>query len=56
MTQELDAETLDIAQYLATQIGEPVKVTHLGHAKGGSQVGQHPKPGRSYTIIYPEPK
>jgi hypothetical protein len=31
-------------------------VTHLGHAKGGSQIGQTPKAGQSYTIVYPEPK
>lgn len=49
-------EAIDIALYLANQIGSPVKVTHLGNAKGGSQIGQHPKPGQSYTIVYPEPK
>ncbi len=56
MNQELDTETLEIAQYLATRTGSPVKVTHLGHAKGGSQIGQTPKAGQSYTIVYPEPK
>ena len=49
-------EAIAIAQHLATQIGGPVKVTHLGQAKGGSQIGQHPKPGQSYTIVYPDPK
>jgi hypothetical protein len=49
-------EAIDIALHLANQIGGPVKVTHLGHAKGGSQIGQHPKAGQSYTIVYPEPK
>ena len=49
-------EAIAIAEYLATKIGGPVKVTHLGNAKGGSQIGQHPKPGQSYTIVYPEPK
>ena len=57
MTQPLNQyEAIEIARYLATQIGGPVKVTHLGHAKGGSQIGQTPKPGQSYTIVYPEPK
>jgi hypothetical protein len=49
-------EAIDIAQYIATHTGSPVKVTHLGHTKGGSQIGQTPKPGQSYTIVYPEPK
>ena len=49
-------EAIDISQHIANHIGGPVKVTHLGHAQGGSQVGQHPKPGQSYTIVYPEPK
>ena len=33
-------EAIDIAQHLANHIGGPVKVTHLGNAKGGSQIGQ----------------
>ena len=37
-------EAIDIAQHIANQIGGPVKVTHLGHAKGGSQIGQKPRP------------
>ena len=49
-------EAIDIAQYIANHTGSPVKVTHLGNAKGGSQIGQQPKPGQSYTIVYPEPK
>jgi hypothetical protein len=44
-------EAIDIGQHIANHIGSPVKVTHLGHAKGGSQIGQHPKPGQSYTIV-----
>jgi len=55
--QSLNAyEAIEIARYLATHMGGPVKVTHLGHAKGGSQIGQPPKAGQSYTIVYPEPK
>jgi len=49
-------EAIAIAEHLATLIGGPVKVTHLGNAKGGSQIGRHPKPGQSYTIVYPELK
>ena len=49
-------EAIDIAQHIANHIGGPVKVTHLGHAKGGSQIGQKPQPGQSYTIVSPEPK
>ena len=49
-------EAIDMAQAIANQIGGPVKVTHLGNAKGGSQIGQTPKAGQSYTIVYPEPK
>ena len=49
-------EALALAQHVANQIGGPVKVTHLGHTRGGSQVGQKPRPGQSYTIVYPEPK
>jgi hypothetical protein len=49
-------EAIDIGQHIANHIGSPVKVTHLGHAKGGSQIGQHPTPGQSYTIVQPEPK
>ena len=49
-------EAIDIAQYFANHTGSPVKVTHLGNTKGGSQIGQTPKPGQPYTIVYPEPK
>lgn len=57
MTQRLNPyEALAIAQHLANRIGGPVKVTHLGQAKGGSQIGQAPKPGQSCTIVYPEPR
>lgn len=49
-------EAIDIARFIANHTGSPVKVTHLGNAKGGSQIGQTPKPGQSYTIVYPDPK
>ena len=56
MIPPLDADTLEIVQYLATRTRSPVKVTHLGNAKGGSQIGRQPKAGQSYTIVYPELK
>ena len=49
-------EAIEIARHIANATGSVVKVTHLGHAKGGSQIGQTPKAGQSYTIVYPEPK
>jgi hypothetical protein len=54
MTQPLNQyEAIELARLLADKTGKPVTVTHLGHVKGGSQIGQQPKAGQSYTIIHP---
>lgn len=49
-------EAIAIAQAVANATGCVIIVTHLGHAKGGSQIGQRPKPGQSSTQVWPEPK